>query len=58
MGVEMESYALYATAANLGKKALCLLSVTDHFIKEGKATAEERQLNLKKMIEIALEIAE
>lgn len=58
MGVEMESYALYATAANLGKKALCLLSVTDHFIKGDKATAEERQLNLKKMIEIALEIAE
>ena len=58
MGVEMEAYALYATAASLNKKALCLLSVTDHFIKEGKATAEERQLSLKKMIEIALEIAE
>ncbi len=58
MGVEMESYALYCTAASLNKKALCLLSVTDHFLKEGKATAEERQLNLKKMIEIALEIAE
>ncbi|MCH5179956.1 MAG: purine-nucleoside phosphorylase [Erysipelotrichales bacterium] len=58
MGVEMEAYALYSTAASLNKKALCLLSVTDHFLKEGKATAEERQLNLKKMIEIALEIAE
>lgn len=58
MGVEMEAYALYATAASMNKKALCLLSVTDHFIKEGKATAEERQLHLRKMIEIALEIAE
>lgn len=58
LGVEMESYALYAEAAVLGKKALCLLSVTDHFIHEGKATAEERQLSLTKMIQIALEIAE
>lgn len=58
LGVEMESYALYAEAANMGKKALCILSVTDHFIHEQKATAEERQNSLKRMMEIALEIAE
>ena len=59
MGVEMESYALYCNAARLGKKALCLLTVTDHFIKKDKkATAEERQLGLGKMIGVAIEAAE
>lgn len=57
LAVEMESYALYCTAARLGKKALCLLTVSDHFIKEGKATVEERQIGFKAMMEIALEIA-
>ncbi|MFA7378122.1 MAG: purine-nucleoside phosphorylase [Bacilli bacterium] len=58
MGVEMESYSLYATASRLGKKALCLLTVTDHFIKPEKATSEQRQLGLGKMIEVAIEVAE
>jgi purine-nucleoside phosphorylase len=58
MGVEMESYSLYVTAARLHKKALCLLTVTDHFIKEGKATSEERQTGLGKMVEVALEVAD
>ena len=59
MGVEMESYALYCNAARMGKKALCLLTVTDHFIKkEQKATAEQRQLGLGKMIGVAIATAE
>lgn len=59
MGVEMESYALYCNAARLGKRALCLLTVTDHFIKKDrKATAEERQLGLGKMISVAVATAE
>lgn len=59
MGVEMESYALYCNAAKLGKKALCLLTVTDHFIKKDqKATAEQRQLGLGKMISVAIATAE
>ena len=58
MGVEMESFGLYITAKRLHKRALCLLTVTDHFIKEGKATAEQRQTGLSKMIEVALEVAE
>ena len=59
MGVEMESYALYCNAARLNKKALCLLTVTDHFIKKDKkATAEERQLGLGKMISVAVATAE
>ena len=58
MGVEMESYALYANAAYLGKKALTLLTVTDNFVKEGRLTAQERQTGLFNMIDIAVETAE
>lgn len=59
MGVEMESYALYVTAAKLQKKALCLLTVTDSFIdKEAKATVEQRQEGLVKMVEHALTLVD
>ena len=59
LGVEMESYALYLNAAILNKRALTLLTVTDHFInKDQKATALERQEGLAKMIEVAILTAE
>ncbi len=58
MGVEMESFGLYVTARRLHKRALCILTVTDHFVKEGKATAEQRQTGLVKMVEVAIEVAE
>lgn len=57
MGVEMESYGLYVTAARLHKRALCLLTVSDHFVKKGAVTAEERQFGLGKMVEVAIEVA-
>jgi len=57
MGVEMESYGLYITAARLGKKALCILTVSDHFLQAEKLTAEERQNSLVQMIEIAIDTA-
>lgn len=58
MGVEMESYALYLNADYLEKKALTLLTVTDHFIKEGRLSAEQRQTGLYRMVETAIEVAE
>ncbi len=58
MGVEMESYALYANAATLHKKALTMLTVTDNFVKEGRLSAEERQVGLFNMISVAVETAE
>ena len=58
MGVEMESYALYINAAYLRKRALTMLTVTDHFIKEERLSAEERQVGLRNMIESAIETAE
>lgn len=58
MGVEMEAYALYTNAARLNKRALALLTVTDHFVKHERASVEQRERDLRKMLEVALEIAE
>lgn len=59
LGVEMEAAALYCNAAAAGKKALCICSVTDHFVNEGEVMSpEDRQLSLTQMIEVALDIAE
>lgn len=59
LGVEMESFALYMNAARLGKKALCICTVSDSLIyPEENTTAEERQVSFTKMMEVALEIAE
>lgn len=58
LAVEMESYALYVNAEYLGKKAMTMLTVTDHFVKEGRLTAEERQTGLRNMIDAAIEVAE
>lgn len=58
LGVEMESYALFCTAAYLGKKALTLLTVSDSLVNdEPDTTAEEREKTFTDMMEIALEIA-
>ena len=59
MGVEMESYALYTNAAKLHKKALCLVTVSDSFIKTDEiVTPEQRMTGLTQMVEIAVRTAE
>ena len=55
--VEMESAALYLTAAHAGKKALCLLTISDHLYTGESLSAEERQTSFCEMMEVALEIA-
>ena len=58
LGVEMESAALYANAARLNKKALCICSVSDSFIyPDEDLSALERQTSFTNMMEIALTIA-
>ncbi len=52
---EMESFALFANARFLHKKAACLLSISDK--KDAQATPEERQTAFKEMILIALDTA-
>ncbi len=54
LGTEMESYALFANAAHLGKKAACLLTVSDNLITKEETSSEEREKNLDEMILLAL----
>lgn len=58
LAVEMESYALFATAAYLERKALTILTVSDSLVNdEPDTTPEEREKTFTDMMEIALEIA-
>lgn len=57
-GVEMESYALFANARHLGKKAACILTVSDSLVTHEVTSSTERQTSFKKMMEIALEAVE
>ena len=57
MAVEMESFALFANAHALGKKAACLLTISDSLVSGEKTTSLEREKNLNNMIKIALELA-
>ena len=49
--------ALYMNAAKAGKKALCMLTISDHLYTNEFLSAEDRQLGFGKMMEIALELA-
>lgn len=57
LGVEMESFALFANAKELNKKASCILTVSDSLVTHEATTAQERQVSFNKMMEIALEAA-
>ena len=41
--VEMESFALFHNANMLGKRAACLLTISDSFVSHVELTSEERQ---------------
>ncbi|MBU3190413.1 purine-nucleoside phosphorylase [Clostridium bowmanii] len=56
--VEMESFALFHNANILGKKAACLLTVSDNLVTHELTTSEERQEAFTSMMKIALEMAE
>lgn len=53
--VEMESFALFHNANVLGKKAACLLTISDSFTSKEVTTAQERQKSFTNMMKIALE---
>ena len=56
LAVEMEAAALYMNAARAGKKALCILTISDHLFKEQALDARERETRFTQMMEIALEL--
>lgn len=57
LAVEMESYALYLNAAYAGKKALCLLTISDNPKTGEGLDSLQRQETFTQMMEIALDIA-
>ncbi|WNS73880.1 purine-nucleoside phosphorylase [Bacillus sp. DTU_2020_1000418_1_SI_GHA_SEK_038] len=57
LAIEMETSALYTLAAKFDRKALSVLTVSDHILTGEETTAEERQTTFNEMIEVALEAA-
>ncbi|MBR3606236.1 MAG: purine-nucleoside phosphorylase [Lachnospiraceae bacterium] len=55
--VEMEAAALYMNAVKAKKKALCMLTISDHIYTGEALSSDERQLGFGKMMEVALELA-
>ena len=55
LAVEMESAGLYMNAARCGKKALCILTISDCPLKGTSLSSDERQCGFKNMMNTALE---
>ena len=55
--VEMESFALFHNANILGKRAACLLTISDSFVSHVELSAEQRQNSFTEMMTLALEAA-
>lgn len=57
LGVEMEAAELYTLAARYGRRALAVLTVSDHLITGAALPAQDREKSFGDMVEIALEAA-
>lgn len=57
LAVEMETAALYCNAAEAGKHALAMLTVSDQLTCDAHMTAQERQTCFGQMVELALNTA-
>lgn len=57
MAVEMETAGLYWTAMGCGKKALSILSISDHIFTGEALSAKDRQDSFHEMMEISLDTA-
>jgi purine-nucleoside phosphorylase len=55
LAVEMEASVLYTLAAQYGRRALAICTVSDHIVTGEETTAVERQETFRDMVEIALE---
>ena len=56
LAVEMEASALYMNAARAGKRALVILTVSDHILTGEVTTAEERQTTFTHMMDVAFSL--
>lgn len=57
LGVEMEAAELYNLAARHGRKALAVLTVSDHLLTSEALPSDQREKSFGDMVEIALEAA-
>ncbi len=57
LGVEMEAAELYTLAARYGRRALAVLTVSDHLVTGEALPSEDRESSFGDMVEIALEAA-
>lgn len=57
LAVEMEANALYTLASYYGRKALALLTVSDHIVTGEELSSEERQTGFRRMMEVALSLS-
>ena len=55
LAVEMEASALYTLAAQHGRRALAVCTVSDHIVTGEQTSASEREQSLGEMVEVALE---
>lgn len=55
LAVEMEAAGLYGVAAELGKQALTVLTVSDHILTGEALSAEQRQLDFHDMMRLTLD---
>ena len=57
LGVEMEAAALYMNAAEAGRRALAICTVSDHILRGEALDADARQSTFTDMMTIALSVA-
>lgn len=56
LAIEMEASALFMNAARCGKRALVILTVSDHILTGEVTTAEERQTTFTHMMDVAFSL--
>lgn len=57
LACEMECAGLYINAAEARKRALTIVTISDHLFKEGEVSPQDRQTGFNHMIELALNTA-
>ena len=57
LAVEMEAAELYTLAARYNRRALAILTVSDHLITHEALPSKERESSFGEMVELALEAA-
>lgn len=57
LGVEMEAAELYTLAARYGRRALAVMTVSDHLITGEVLPSDQRETSFGDMVQIALEAA-